>query len=130
MKLLSRVIDIKRLSVIFIMFLISPQALLAEEELSSDFEHCILQEYEGFQQSSEVAFQIGTCFYQIVNERCGHEIDYEIADEHFMLPSPISSQIILQYADSWFVRAAKDGHEAATQQLEQTRQKLAELESS
>lgn len=130
MRLLSRVIDIKRMSVVFIISLMLPQALVAEEMLPTEFEHCILQEYDDLQQSSETAFQIGTCFYQIVHERCGHETDHEMADHNLRLPTPISSQIILQYADSWFVLAAKEGHAAATEHLEHTRQKLAELESS
>ncbi len=134
MKPFSKVAYIQKVIVVFILSLVLPQALIAEEPQFSEFEHCVLQEHEGLQQpleqSSEAAFQIGTCFYQIVDERCGHEVDFGLADHHLRLPSTVSSHIILQYADSWFVLAAKEGHEAATQQLEQTRLKLAELESS
>ncbi len=124
MKLLSKAIDIKILITVFIMLLILPQTLLSEESVSTDFETCILQEYNDSQQSPEAAFKIGTCFYQIVHARCNHAGDYEVADKPLMIQSPVSSHIILQYADSWFVLAANDGHQAAMQQLVETRLKL------
>ena len=122
MKILSEVIDINITIAVFIMLLIAPQTLLAEEGVSTDFESCILQEYGELQQSPETAFQIGVCFYEIVHERCQHDGGHEVADK--ALISTVSSHIILQYADSWLVLAVKDGHKAAMQQLAKTRLKL------
>lgn len=127
MRILSKAIDIKVVISVIILFLMLPQALVAEEEMSTDFESCILQEYGEPEQSSETAFQIGACFYEIVDARCDHDGTHGVADKSVMpliQPSPVSSQIILQYADSWFVLAAKDGHQAAVQQLAKTRLKL------
>jgi len=45
-------------------------------------------------------------------------------DKPLMALNSVSSHIILQYADSWFVLAAKNGHQAAMQQLVETRLKL------
>ena len=67
---------------------------------------------------------MGACFYDIVHARCEHDGDDESADRPLMTLSSVSSHIILQYADSWFVLAAKDGHQAAMQQLAKTRVKL------
>ena len=124
MTLLGKAIDIKIIMTVLVMILVLPQRLLAEEEASTDFESCILQEYSDLQRSPEAAFQIGSCFYQIVHTRCNHTDDYHAEDAPLMAESPVSSHIILQYADSWFVLAAKDGHQAAMQQLVQTRSKL------
>ncbi len=122
MKILSGAIDIKIVIAVFIMLLMLPQTLVAEEGVSTDFESCILQEYGDSQLSPEAAFQIGACFYKIVHARCMH--DGEPVSEPLMTLSSVSSHIILQYADSWFVLAAKDGHQAAVQQLAKTRLKL------
>lgn len=127
MKLRGKAIGIRSLCFAFILPLLLPQSLKAEEVLSTDFEYCVFQEYVDFQQTAEEAFKIGECFYQIVHSRCGHIVDNEAASKPLTVPSHVSSQIILQYADSWFVLAAKDGHQAAKQQLEQTRRKLAKL---
>ena len=127
MRVLSKAIDIKVMIFAIIMLLVLPQTLMAEEEESTDFESCILQEYGEPEQSSETAFQMGACFYEIVHARCDHDGAHGVADKSLMPltpQSPVSSQIILQYADSWFVLAAKDGHQAAVQQLAKTRQKL------
>jgi len=120
----SETINIKIIIAVFIMLLILPQTLMAEEGISTDFESCILQEHGDFLLSSEAAFQIGACFYKIVHARCMHEGDYELVGKPLMTLSSVSSHIILQYADSWFVLAARDGHQAATQQLAKTRLKL------
>ncbi len=122
MRMLSKLVDINITIAAFIMLLTFSQVLMAEEDMATDFESCILQEYSDFQQSPETAFQIGVCFYEIVHERCQHDGDYEVADK--VLISSVSSHIILQYADSWLVLAAKDGHQAAKQQLAKTRLKL------
>lgn len=124
MKAISEVIDIKILIAGFIMLLILPQNLLAEEGEGTDFESCILQEYSDSQQSPESAFQIGACFYEIVHARCNHDGAYKSVDKPLMALNSVSSHIILQYADSWFVLAAKDGHQDAMQQLAETRLKL------
>lgn len=124
MKILSRGVDIKVIIAVFIMLLILPQALLAEEDASSDFESCILQEHGDLKKTPETAFQVGTCFYEIVHDRCKHDGDDESGNKPLLSLSSVSSHIILQYADSWFVLAAKDGHQAAMEQLAKTRVKL------
>ncbi|OUR88403.1 hypothetical protein A9Q81_23990 [Gammaproteobacteria bacterium 42_54_T18] len=124
MKILSKAVDIRIVIAVFILFLVLPQTLLAEDSVSTDFESCILQEYGDSQLSPEAAYQIGACFYEIVHERCMHQGDFELANKSLMTLSNVSSHIILQYADSWFVLAAKDGHQTAMQQLAKTRKKL------
>lgn len=109
------------------LFLLLPNAVSADEEAFTDFERCVVQEYEENARTPETAYQIGECFYQIVHRRCDHMSVSMNTETMQALKSKISAHIILQYADSWFVLAAKDGHLGATEQLAQTRRRLAEL---